>query len=114
MFGDRRITSGAGSDLQQATRIAKEMVYRLGMGGATGLVTYDPDSGPVSGELHARMDSDVRSIIGEGYDEVLALLRDRQVALVALGEALLEYETLTGEEVDDVIRKASSQRPAAA
>ena len=114
MFGDRRITSGAGSDLQQATRIAKEMVYRLGMGGATGLVTYDPDSGPVSGELHARMDSDVRAIIAEGYDEVLALLRDRQGSLMALADALLEFETLTGEEAEEVLRGANAKRPAAA
>ncbi len=114
MYGDRRITSGAGSDLQQATRIAKEMVYRLGMGSATGLVTFDPDSGPVSGELHARMDGDVRTIISEGYDEVLALLRDRQVALVALADALLEYETLTGEEAAEVLRSAGTKRPAAA
>lgn len=105
IYGDRRITSGAGSDLQQATRIAKEMVYRLGMGSSTGLVTFDPDSGPVSGELHARMDTDVRTIISEGYDDVLALLRDRQPSLVALADALLELETLTGEEAEAILRQ---------
>ena len=114
VYGDRRITSGAGSDLQQATRIAKEMVYRLGMGSGTGLVTYDPESGPVSGELHARMDADVRVILGEGYESVLALLRDRQQALEALADALMERETLTGDEAMDVLRAAGETRAVAA
>jgi cell division protease FtsH len=106
IFGAAKITSGAASDLQHATRIAKEMVYRLGMGQSTGLMTYDPESGPMSGELHARMDGDVRALLDTAYEEVRALLADRRPALEALGEALLEQETLTGAEAIDVISAA--------
>ncbi|MEP7324572.1 MAG: AAA family ATPase, partial [Gemmatimonadota bacterium] len=46
VFGASKVTSGAASDLQHTTRIAKHMVYRLGMGETAGLIAYDPDSGP--------------------------------------------------------------------
>ncbi len=103
VFGASRITSGASSDLQHTTRIAKEMVYRLGMGRATGLMIFDPESGPVSGDVHSRMDADVRALLEEGYDEVLALFRDHRRALEALADALLDRETLTGAEAMDVL-----------
>lgn len=102
-YGDNRVTSGAGSDLQQATRIAKEMVYRLGMGRQTGLVIYDAESGPVSGELHARMDADVREIIDAAYEDALSVLRMRRRGLEALADALLERETLTGAEATAIL-----------
>jgi cell division protease FtsH len=108
IYGEAMITSGAASDLQHVTRIAKQMVYRLGMGERTGLVTWDPDSGPVSGEMHARMDADVRSILELAYGEVRELLRNRREELEALGDALLERETLTGIEAVDVMAAASA------
>lgn len=108
IFGDEHITSGAGSDLQQSTRIAKQMVYRLGMGRQTGLVIFDPDSGPVSGELHARMDNDVREIIDTAYEEVFDLLQRRRRELEALAAALLDRETLTGAESEAVMAAAAA------
>ncbi|MEO6445944.1 MAG: AAA family ATPase [Gemmatimonadaceae bacterium] len=102
-FGADRITSGASSDLQHTTRIAKEMVYRLGMGNSTGLMIFDPDSGPVSSEMHSRMDADVRALLEAAYDEVLALFRDHRPALEALATALLDRETLTGAEASSVL-----------
>ena len=103
VFGAGRITSGASSDLQHTTRIAKEMVYRLGMGRSTGLMIFDPESGPVSSDVHSRMDTDVRALLEEGYDEVLALFRDHRRALEALADALLDRETLTGAEAMAVL-----------
>jgi cell division protease FtsH len=114
VYGAAKITSGASGDLQHTTRVAKQMVYRLGMGRSTGLMIFDPDSGPVSGELHARMDADVRAILETGYDEVLALFREERAALEALADALLDRETLTGAEALDVLEAAGMKWRSAA
>ncbi|MEP7382470.1 MAG: AAA family ATPase [Gemmatimonadota bacterium] len=106
IYGSAAVTSGASSDLQQATRIAKQMVYKLGMGRSTGLITFDPDSGPVSGAMHANMDTDVRAILESGYDDVLQTFREHRPALEALAKALLEHETLSGDEASAVLRAA--------
>ena len=88
------------------------MVYRLGMGATTGLMIYDPDSGPVSAETHGRMDQDVREILEKAYATVLDCLRTHRAALEALAEALLERETLTGEEAIRVMETAGLSRAA--
>ena len=106
VYGSAAVTSGASSDLQQATRIAKQMVYKLGMGRTTGLMTFDPDSGPVSGAMHANMDADVGAILASGYDDVLQCFREHRTALDALADALLEQETLAGDEALRVLRAA--------
>jgi cell division protease FtsH len=111
-YGSGRITSGAASDLQHTTRVAKQMVYRLGMGAATGLMVYDPDSGPVSAETHGRMDQDVREMLDQAYGRVLDCLRTHRAALEALADALLERETLTGEEAIGVMESAGLSRAA--
>ena len=98
VFGPDAITSGARSDLQHVTRIAKEMVYTLGMGASTGLMIYDSQNGPVSGELHAAMDREVRALIDALYARTLSLMETHRAALEALGEALLEQETIDGTD----------------
>jgi cell division protease FtsH len=111
MFGSDMITSGAASDLTHTTRVAKQMVYRLGMGVSTGLITFDPDSGPVSGDTHGRMDADVRAILESAYATVLDCVRTNRPALEALAEALLERETLTGAEAIEIMRRAGLTTP---
>lgn len=109
-YGTARITSGAASDLQHTTRLAKHMVYRLGMGETTGLIVFDPDSGPVSSETHTRMDADVRQILEISYSTVLAFLKQNRAALDALADALLVHETLTGEEAIAIMEAAGLRR----
>ena len=111
VFGTSHITSGAASDLQHTTRLAKHMVYRLGMGETTGLIVYDPDSGPVSSETHTRMDADVRQILETSYSTVLEFLKQHRSALEALADALLVHETLTGEEAIAIMEAAGLSRP---
>lgn len=113
MFGTGRITSGAASDLQHTTRVAKQMVYRLGMGTSTGLITFDPESGPVSGDTHGRMDADVRAILDSAYSTVLDCVRTNRAALEALADALLERETLTGAEAIKIMNGAGLASPQA-
>jgi cell division protease FtsH len=100
VFGAEAVTSGARADLQQTTRIAREMVYKLGMGPTTGLVAFDDheDGGAVSSELHAAMDRDVRAIVEELYARVRGALDGHRTALDALAEALLDRETIEGAE----------------
>jgi cell division protease FtsH len=111
-YGSGRITSGAASDLQHTTRVAKQMVYRLGMGASAGLMVYDPESGPVSAETHGRMDQDVREMLDQAYSRVLDCLRTHRAALEALADALLERETLTGDEAISVMESAGLSRAA--
>jgi cell division protease FtsH len=106
VFGPDAITSGAKGDLQYTTRVAREMVYKLGMGATTGLVAFDERaaSGSVSGELHAGMDRDVRELVEALYARVRAALSEHRAALEALAAALRERETLEGREALEIFR----------
>ncbi len=97
IFGPDRITSGARSDLQHVTRVAREMIYNLGMGETAGLMVYDPDA-PPSEEVRALMDREVRALLDRLYAQALETVRLHRSALEALGEALLERETLDASE----------------
>jgi cell division protease FtsH len=97
LFGTDAITSGARSDLQHVTRIAKEMVYHLGMGQTSGLMVWDAQNGQASAETHALMDREVRGIIERLYARAVEIVRTHRAAIEALGNALLERETLDGE-----------------
>jgi cell division protease FtsH len=99
-FGPEAVTSGAKADLQHTTRVAREMVYKLGMGPNTGLVAFDEreSGGAVSAELHAAMDRDVRAIVEQLYERVKDAIERHRGALEALAEALLAKETLEGPE----------------
>ncbi|MBA3260630.1 MAG: ATP-dependent zinc metalloprotease FtsH [Gemmatimonadales bacterium] len=101
IFGAEAVTSGAKADLQHTTRVAREMVYKLGMGITTGLVAFDDreSGGAVSAELHAAMDRDVRSIVEQLYVRVRDALDRNRTALDGLAEALLDRETIEGAEV---------------
>jgi cell division protease FtsH len=97
IFGPDHITSGARSDLQHVTRVAREMIYHLGMGQTAGLMVYDVDA-PPSEEGRALMDREVRALLDRLYADAVALVRRHRHAVEALGEALLEHETLDAPE----------------
>ncbi len=106
VFGHEAVTSGARADLQHTTRMAREMVYKLGMGPNTGLVAFDDreKGGAVSGELHAAMDRDVRLIVELLYTRVREAIETHRTALEALAEALLDRETLEGGEALSILQ----------
>src|SRR5439155_2720233 len=98
VFGD--LTTGAESDIQQLTQLARQMVGRWGMSRAIGLVAVLPQDGrgpflpgvdEVSEETHRLVDEEVRKLVSESHDEVLALLKDNRTRLDALAQALLEH-----------------------
>jgi cell division protease FtsH len=105
VFGDA--TTGAESDIQQVTRIARGMVERWGMSEKVGFLTVAPQDGqsmllpgadPVSQATQELIDAEVRRIVDEEQDATERLLADNRDRLDALAEALLERETL--DEVD--------------
>ncbi|HLS48020.1 MAG TPA: AAA family ATPase [Gemmatimonadales bacterium] len=114
LFGADAITSGARSDLQHVTRIAKEMVYHLGMGESSGLMVLDTQNGAASAETHALMDREVRNIIERLYARAVETARTYRTAIEALGAALLERETLDGHEALAIMTEHGLRGPSAA
>jgi len=106
VFGE--ITTGAESDIQQLTEIARHMVGRWGMSGSVGplaVIARDGAAGPlfpgaaeVSDETHRLIDQEVRRIVEEAHERVVALLTGARSKLDSLAEALLEHETLDQDE----------------
>jgi cell division protease FtsH len=114
-FGKDNITSGAAGDIQQATALAKAMVTRYGYSDELGTVMYGENQEEVFlgmsvqrqqniSEMTAqKIDSEVRRLVAFGYEEARRILTENRDALENVAQALLEYETLTGEEVRRVM-----------
>src|SRR5205085_2561097 len=105
IFGD--LTTGAESDIQQLTQIARQMVGRWGMSEAIGVVSVLPSEGQgpllpgvseVSSETHELIDAEVRRIVSSAHEDVLVLIRENRDKLDSLAQALLEHETLDQAE----------------
>ena len=118
VFGD--LTTGAESDFQQLTQIARHMVGRWGMSKAIGTVAVIPADGQgpllpgvdgVSEETQRLIDEEVRRIVGAAHDEVIALLGENRAKLDSLAQALLEHETL--DQPDAYAAAGIETRPSA-
>jgi ATP-dependent metalloprotease len=105
IFGEENITSGASSDIQQATRTARAMVTKYGFSDSVGVVFYGGDSGEeqASSATRAQIDEEVKKLTGASYERAKALLKKHAKEHKLLAETLLEYETLTGDEVRDIV-----------
>jgi len=109
VFGENKTTSGAVSDIQMATALARNMVTKCGFSKMLGQVAYEPMEQPQfaidnhSEKTRETIDSEVRALIDEAYLRAKQILRDRRSQLDTVVEALLKYETLTGEEARDIM-----------
>jgi cell division protease FtsH len=112
------ISSGAESDIEQLTELARQMVGRWGMSDAIGPIAvisrdgssaFLPGAREISPETQKLLDEEVRRIVANAHEEVVALLRENRSRLDALAEALLEHETL---DEDDAYAAAGVTRPA--
>ena len=115
-FGEENVTSGAQSDIEQATKLAKAMVTRWGYSKELGLVAYGDNQEEVFlGHSVARnqnvseatsqlIDKEVRRLVDEAYVFAKKILKTKSKDLEALAKGLLEYETLSGEEIKDLIK----------
>ncbi len=108
MFGADHVTGGAESDLIHVNRVARRMVYRLGMTDDNSLLIYDEAGAPLSGEAQAKMDQQVNALLQRLYEETRAILTRHQPALEALAQALLDRETIEGEEAVRILAEAGA------
>lgn len=116
IFGDENVTTGASNDIQQATNLARRMVTEFGMSEKLGRLRYNENQDEVFlGHSVARqqtisektaqlIDDEVRRICEEAENKAYQVLRDNQDDLHTLSKALLEYETLSGDEVDKLLK----------
>ncbi|HEX6535566.1 MAG TPA: AAA family ATPase [Gemmatimonadaceae bacterium] len=101
-LGPDAVTTGAGSDLVQATSIARRMVAEFGMSEEVGLISADPSAqgaGGPSGQLQGEIDKATRALITAQAERAEALVREHRAAVEALADALLEREILAADEV---------------
>jgi len=115
------ITSGAQSDIRQATAMAREMVLTWGMGEELGPVNYSGDPMrdmyfPYSGSDHSEktaelIDKEVRQLIDEAYSKAKELIEANKNGLQALAMALIKYETLDAEDVKIILDGGELEKP---
>ena len=115
IFGKGKVTSGAQSDIEQATRLARMMVTRWGFSPELGTVAYGENQEEVflgmsvgrqqniSESTAQKIDAEVRRLVEEGFEEARRILTEKRDALETLAKGLLEYETLSGDEIIDLI-----------
>jgi cell division protease FtsH len=114
IFGKENVTSGAASDIQQVSKIARAMVTQFGFSDELGNVDYANEQqsflgnyqsgGNVSPDTQELIDAEVRKIIDEGYETAKRILTEHADEHKRLAEALLEYETLTGSEIQKAMK----------
>jgi cell division protease FtsH len=115
IFGHDKVTSGAQSDIEQATRLARMMVTRWGFSPELGTVAYGENQDEVflgmsvarqqnvSEATAQKIDAEVRRLVEEGLSEARRILTERRADLETLAKGLLEYETLSGDEIKDLL-----------
>jgi cell division protease FtsH len=113
IFGQENVTSGASSDIQQITKIARAMVTQFGMSDLLGNIDYANEQqnylGPsapgsqLGPDTQEKIDFEVRKIVDEGYATAKRILKKEKKKLDLLANGLLEYETLTGNEITKVL-----------
>jgi len=125
VFGHEKVTSGAASDIEQATRLAKMMVTRWGFSADLGTVAYGDNQEEVflgmsmnrqqnvSEATAQTIDREVRRLVDEGYAEAKRILTEKYNDLEALARGLLEYETLSGDEIVDLLDGKTPNRESA-
>src|SRR5215469_370394 len=121
VFGKQKVTSGASGDIQQATNLARAMVMEWGMSDKLGRVRYQSNQDEVflgyqvarqqnvSEETSRKIDAEIKRLVEAGYAEAQRILEEKRADLETLAKALLEFETLTGDEIKDLL---AGKRPA--
>ncbi|WP_237480965.1 ATP-dependent zinc metalloprotease FtsH [Lichenibacterium dinghuense] len=116
IFGKEKVTSGAQSDIEQATKLARAMVTRWGFSDELGTVMYGENQEEVflgysmgkqnniSESTSQKIDSEVRRLVESGLADATRIITTKRADLESLAQGLLEYETLSGDEIRGVIK----------
>ena len=118
-----QMTTGASNDFERATHMARDMVMRYGMSDALGPMVYAENEGEVflgrsvtkttniSEETMRKVDGEVRRIIDEQYGIARKLIEDNQDKMHIMAKALLEWETIDGEQIEDIMQGRPPRAP---
>ena len=123
VFGVDNVTTGAGDDIRQATDLARRMITEFGFSDVLGPLRYTDNEEEVflghsvtqrknvSDSTAEKIDSEIRRLIEEAEQTARRILTERRADLDALAKALLEYESLSGDDVETVLRGEPVYRP---
>jgi len=115
-FGYDAVTSGASSDIAGATNLARSMVTEWGMSDLLGPIQYTDNSNEVflgravtqnknmSEETARLVDAEIKRLVSDAHEEALKILKTKKKDWEKLAKAMMEYETLTGEEINAVLK----------
>jgi len=122
IFGHDKVSSGASGDIQYATDLARNMVTKWGMSEKLGPLQYEESQEGYLGmgqtartmggaETNKLIDAEIKRLVEQGLARAQEILTDQEDKLHLLAQSLLEYETLTGEEIDRLIKDGAIDRP---
>ena len=122
IFGYDKVTTGASSDIEQATQMARSMVTSWGLSDKLGSIDYTQDAESKYGITSQKfsdntmkiIDDEIKRIVDEALSKAKKIINEKRADIETLAKALLEYETLSGDEIKDLlagieIRKSPSQ-----
>ncbi len=121
IFGYDKVSSGASSDIQYATSLARDMVTQWGMSDAMGPLQYEErqegslgsglsQRSAMSDETAQKIDAEIRKLVEGGHKRATDLLTEHNNQLHLLANALLEFETLSGEEINQLLETGKFER----
>jgi cell division protease FtsH len=124
ILGPEFVTTGASNDIERATALARNMVTKWGLSEKLGPLKYDEDDGevflgmsagtktkPIGDKTKDAIDKEIRDIIDTSYTTAKQLLEDNIGKLHKMAEALVEYETLSSDQIDDIMAGAKPRAP---
>ena len=123
IFGKEKVTTGASNDIERATDIARRMVTQWGLSDRLGPLTYGEDDGEVflghsvtkhkevSDETAHTIDQEIRAVIDRNYDAAQNILTENIDKLHMMAEALVKYETIGVEQIDDIMAGKEPRSP---
>jgi cell division protease FtsH len=124
ILGPEYVTTGASNDIERATRLARNMVTKWGLSHKMGPIQYDDDDGEpflgmsassrpraFSEDTARAIDEEVKTVIDECYSTAKRLLEENEDKLHMMADALVEFETITAEQIDDIMAGAKPRAP---
>ena len=123
IYGDDKVTTGASNDIERATELAKNMVTKWGLSKKMGPLSYSEDEGEVflgrsvtnqkrmSEETAKHIDDEVRSIVDSAYSKASKILKDNIDKMHTMSEALMMYETIDKDQIDDIMSGIKPRPP---